>query len=77
MAASPQYKIYDSNGKYQGAVKDIAAGLVLVSFFGDGATIRRGHSWKLWTEGDNADGIGCQDYDGHTALIGRRMMKGE
>ncbi len=75
MAASPQYKVYDSDGKYQGAVKDIAAGLVLVSFYGDGATLRRGHAWKLWTEGDTADGIGCEDYDKHCDIIDKRQKR--
>lgn len=44
MAASPRFKVYDSAGVYQGAVKDERGAIVLACFFGVGAEVRDGHS---------------------------------
>ncbi len=53
MAKSPQWKVYDSDGVYQGAVKEPVAAAALVSLYGDGAEVRDGHSKSrvVWTEG--------------------------
>lgn len=66
MAASPKYKVYDSTGVYQASVKEIEAGALLMSLYGDGSTIRIGHSFTVWTEG--TDGQGAESYD-HVAQV--------
>lgn len=42
MAASPRWKIFDSEGQYQASAKDIGLAAMIVTFLGDGATIRDG-----------------------------------
>ncbi len=65
MAAAPQWKVYDSNGVYQAACKEIEAAACLVSLYGDGATIRKHHGPVVFTEGvDEADG-----YDAVASLV--------
>jgi hypothetical protein len=68
MAASPKFKIYDANGQYQAACHEPEAAAVLVSFYGDGATIRDSHPAKytVWTEGK--DGLAGESYD-HVAQV--------
>lgn len=63
MAGSPKWKVYDANGKYQAACKEIEAAAVLASWYEHGATIRFGHPKKctVWTEGP--DGIATDNYD--------------
>lgn len=51
MAASPDWKVYDADKKYRAATKDVEDAAVLVAFYGDGATIRYGHDFVVWTEG--------------------------
>ena len=61
MAAAPRYKVYDSDGDYQGSVKDLALAGALMCVLGDGATVRDGHHKIIYTEGVNGD---CGDsYD--------------
>jgi len=61
MAASPRFKVYDSSGMYRAACHEPEAAACLVSFFGDGATIRDGHQKKLWVEG--VDGCAGESFD--------------
>jgi len=61
MASSPHFKVYDQDGIYQAACKDICAAAVLVAFYGDGATVRSGHTKVIWTEG--VDGSASESYD--------------
>jgi hypothetical protein len=63
MAASPEFKLYDAAGTYQAACKQPEQAAALVSFLGDGATIRYGHTKKdiVWTEG--VDGAASDSYD--------------
>lgn len=68
MASAPVFKVYDSANNYQAACKQPEQAAVLVSFLGDGATIRFGHSVKniVWVEGhqqDGKDGYACESYD--------------
>ena len=63
MAASPKWKVYDSNGVYQAACKEIEGAASVVSFYGDGATIKLGHGDVVWHEGAGFDGIACENYD--------------
>ena len=52
MAATPKFKVYDKNRKYQGSLRDIMLAAVVVDVLGDGATIRFGHRHVLWHEGE-------------------------
>jgi len=61
MAASPRFKIYDSDGIYQAACHEPEAAACLVAFYGLGATIRYGHQKKLWVEG--VDGYAEESFD--------------
>jgi len=54
MGASKAWKVFDRWGELQATCKDPRAAVALVSFYGDGATIRRkdfGRDVVLWTEG--------------------------
>jgi hypothetical protein len=51
MAGSPVWKVYDSAGVYQAACKEVEAAAVLVSFYGEGSSIRHSHDVTVWTEG--------------------------
>ena len=53
MSGTPQIKVFDSNGRYQAACKEICAAACLMSLYGDGSTIRFGHSKSdiVWIEG--------------------------
>lgn len=62
MAASPQWKVYDSYGTYQAATKEVEAAAALMGFYGDGSTIRYGHGFILWTEGQEECPAG-ESYD--------------
>jgi len=72
MGASPDYKVYNAQGKYRAACVDAAEAAALASFLGDGATIRWGHSskWRLWTEGHEDHPAGeSYDYVAQVAAI--------
>lgn len=60
---TPQFKIYDANGEYQGCTKRAEEAGAVVALLGDGASIRYGHSksWTLWVEG--RDGNAADSYD--------------
>ena len=64
MAGSPRWKIFDSEGRYQASAKDVGLAAMIVTFLGDGATIRDGHSLKstVWTEGQEDQPAG-ENYD--------------
>jgi hypothetical protein len=66
MASAPRFKVYDAQGNYQAACKEPEAAGVLVSFYGDGATIRDGHARVVWREGSE-DQPASESYD-HVAL---------
>jgi len=53
MAGTPSIKVFDSAGKYQASCHEIEAAACLMGLYGDGATIRFGHSVAdiVWTEG--------------------------
>jgi hypothetical protein len=61
MGASPKWKVYDHEGTYQAATKEIEAAAAVVSFYGRGATIKLDHKVVVWTEG--VDGDGDSSYD--------------
>lgn len=74
MAASPRYKVYDSDGTYQAACKKVEAAAAVVALYGPGATIRLGHSKVVWNEG--LDGEAGESYDEvvHT-VVSRRVQR--
>lgn len=72
MAKSPDYKVYDSDGNYQAAVKFPVLGVVLAGFLGPGATVRYGHSRIVWTEGAEDDKE-TDSYDEAERLIAKRV----
>jgi len=63
MASSPALKVYDSNNNYVGSAKEVLGASVMVAVYGEGSTIRIGHSKKsiLWTQG--TDGDATESYD--------------
>lgn len=71
MAATGQWKVYDAQGKYQAACKEIEAAAALVAFYGDGATIRHEHSKPQWTEG--VDGAAAESYDVVAETVHQKM----
>lgn len=73
MAASPQFKVYDANGRYEGCAKNIETCAAMVALLGNGATIRRYHKTVLWTEGE--DGEAGESYDRVVLLAYDRMDK--
>lgn len=73
MAASPDWKIYDSDNVYQAACKEIEAAAALMGFYGDGAQIRFGHNLKVWTEGSEGQPA-SESYD-HVAEIADRRVQ--
>ena len=54
MAASPQFKVYDSIGEYQASTKRPEEAGAVVSLLGNGATIRHGHNKIVWHEGQES-----------------------
>lgn len=61
MAASPRWKVYDAGGEYQAACKRPEEAAAVVSFLGNGATIRDGHKRIVWIEGP--DNRAHESYD--------------
>ena len=72
MAASPNWKVYDSTKRYQAACHEIEAAAALVAFYGDGSTIRAGHSLVVWTEGGEAIPA-AESYDVVAATVEQRL----
>jgi hypothetical protein len=63
MAASPKYKIYDHTGTYQAACKEIEAAAAVVSFYGEGSTIREGHGQRDIVRREGEEGLAGESYD--------------
>ena len=61
MAASPRYKVYSQDGVYMASCKELEAAAALVALYGDGATIRDGHTKLLYRNG--TDGEAGDSYD--------------
>jgi hypothetical protein len=72
MAASPDWKVYDAQGVYQAACKEVEAAAAMMGFYGDGATIRWGHRIVVWTEGAEEQPAG-ESYDEVAALAEQRI----
>lgn len=75
MAASPEWKCYDADGKYEGAVKHAEMAAALVSVLGVGATVRHRHRHIVWREG--AEEISAaESYDFAAGLMIERTIEG-
>lgn len=61
MASSPRWKIYDATKTYRASTNDLAFAAAGIGLYGEGATIRDGHTRVCWTEGP--DGIAFESYD--------------
>lgn len=61
--ATPRIKIFDAEGQYQASTHDYAAAGALMGLYGDGATVRLGHSKKdiIWTEGQDGSAYECYE----------------
>ena len=73
MGASPQFKVYTSENKYIGCMKDIEDCAAVVALREDG-TIRFGHSWVLWREGMELQPAG-ESYDFVVRVCRQRLQK--
>lgn len=61
--ATPRIKIFDAEGQYQASTHDYAAAGALMGLYGEGATVRLGHSKAdiIWTEGENGSAYECYE----------------
>lgn len=82
MAGSPIWKLYDSQGRYQASAKEVEFLAAGIGFYGEGATIRNGHTMVVWTEGNacnrdepGGDGIAYESYD-RVALLAEARVNG-
>ena len=75
MAGAPQWKVYDGQGTYQAACKEVEAAATIVSFYGDGSTIRYQHGLVVWREGsgEKADGPAAESFDNVAEVAYRRI----
>lgn len=64
MAAAPYFKVYTAEGDYEAAAHSLETAAAIVTFLGDGATIRNGHRQRhiIWTEGSE-DMPASESYD--------------
>lgn len=51
MAASPRWKVFGPGSVYEASCKHLEIAAAVVAVLGEGATIRDGHKYVLWTEG--------------------------
>lgn len=77
MAAAPRFKVFDGNGTYQGATKELEAAAALVAFYGDNASIRIGHATKdiVWLNGIEQDGEAAESYDYVAEIASKRITE--
>ena len=68
---TPRLKVFDASGQYQAACHDYAAAAVLMGLYGEGASVRLGHSKRdtIWTEGQ--DGLASENFDLVGEALGR------
>ena len=67
MASSPMYKVYKSDGTYIAACKYLEDAAMLVSSHGEGSTVRYGHRFIIWNEGQ--EGFAAADSFDKAAMI--------
>lgn len=77
MASHKWWKVYDAMGKYRAACDEPESAAALVTFFGDGATVRANHDRGsiLWTEGaEQQPAAENYDYAGETIILRYREL---
>jgi hypothetical protein len=76
MARAPEWKVYDADGRYQAACKEVEAAAAMIGFYGDGATIRFDHAKSaiVWTEGREVQPA-HQSYDFVAELADQRKTE--
>ena len=76
MASAPKWKVYDADGRYQAACKEIEAAAALIGFYGVDATIRFDHAKSaiVWTEGRESQ-LAHESYDFVADLAVRRQSE--
>ena len=67
MAASPKFKVY-RGAEYIAAIKYGEDAAAFVAIIGDGATVRLGHNFVLWTEGQEHISA-AESYDEAAAVM--------
>ena len=74
MAATPQFKVFNAEGEYVASVKYFEDAACLMSFYGEGASVRAGHGKKetLWTEGRESFSAG-ESYDDAAEVMASRL----
>ncbi len=72
MAGAPEWKVYDADGVYMAACKELCGAATLATYYGAGATIRYQHGRPLWTEGMQADGKASEDYPRFSQIVHER-----
>lgn len=74
MAASPKLKVFDKNGEYVGSLHHAEDAGAVVALYGDGASIRSGHSKKctVWLEGSERQPAG-ESFDVVADVVARRQ----
>jgi len=60
MRSTPEWTVYDRDGGYQAACKEVQAAAACLGLY-PGGTIRHGHKHIVWT--DTRDGDTAEDYD--------------
>lgn len=73
MASAPRYKIFNPEGEYVAACKYPEEAAALMTFLGDGAEIRDGHTKVVWTEGSELQPA-AESYDFVTMKIEERTL---
>lgn len=83
--ATPRIKVFDAYGQYQASTHDYAAAAVMMGLYGEGATVRLGHSKKdiVWIEGANGEaarnfdlvGEAINAHDARQDIALQRMMR--
>lgn len=72
MAGSPGFKIYTAEKEYVGSAKYAEDAVAFAALRGEGATVRWGHSWVLWTEGKESFGAD-ESYDNAASVMIERL----
>lgn len=74
MAATPNLKIFNPKGEYVACCKFAEDAAAIIALYGNGATIRNGHSKKftVWHEGKE-EHLAGESYDIVAAVVNHRI----
>jgi len=73
MAASPEYKIYNADGKYQGCMKHVEDAAIIIGVWQSGQ-IRWQHSVVVWSERDESQSA-AESYDFVADIVAKRIHR--